>query len=130
MAEQYPLVGRVVVVPVVHRMSGRFARVVDRQHLRRDKYAVVAVGDGLYAKHAYHNRECAHHYLLQRSIPSCFKKLRSPSASRHSSPGLFVAEMIDLVEKKFCLIRIDATGLNNRMSTRRPVLSAARAGSR
>ena len=56
MAEQHPLVGRVVVLAVVERVGRRQAAVVEGGHLRGEEGAVVAVGDGQDAQGAEQQR--------------------------------------------------------------------------
>ena len=69
MAEQHPLVCRVIVVTVVHRLRRHGARIVKREHLGGDESGVVAIGDRDHAKRADDDWKCVHD--LQFSFSDC-----------------------------------------------------------
>ena len=63
-AEEDPLVGRVVVLAVVELMRGRGSRVVEGGDAGGEEGAVVAVGDGQHAQHHEQQRHGAQHDLV------------------------------------------------------------------
>ena len=59
MAEQDPLVGRMVVLPIVEFVRGRLLEIVEHRHLRGQEGAVVAIRDGEDAQDAQQERHGA-----------------------------------------------------------------------
>ena len=59
-AKEHPLVGRVIILSVVERMRRRDVLVIEREHLRRQKRGVVAIGNRQDAKHSEDQRHRVH----------------------------------------------------------------------
>ena len=72
MAEEHPLLRRVVVVPVVLRVRRRHARIVQHHHLRGDERAVVAVRDGQDAQGGNDQVESMHRGAFYQRMSSGF----------------------------------------------------------
>ena len=60
MAEQHPLVGRMIILPVVESDGRRDPAVVQHRDLRREERAVIAIRDRQDAQHDDHHGHCGH----------------------------------------------------------------------
>src|SRR5438105_9770557 len=60
MSKQHPLVRRIIIMAVVHRLRRHRARVIERQDFRSNEGGVVAIGNGQDAQRANNYRQGIH----------------------------------------------------------------------
>ena len=90
MAEQHPLVGRMIVLPIVELMRRRRSQIVEHRHLRGQESAVIAIGDGEDAQDAEQERHRPQDRLpLISEVKSKKSRATIPSTTTPTTASVF-----------------------------------------